>query len=185
MIWNHRDHPRLIRLPTLTRLYCASWLERLLLVAKRAVHRHGLASAHTPHHTTPWGERASLLPPFPILLFCLPFSRLRLFIQELKVKVYLPRSHRVSMALSIHPILPSITLPLYHLPSPPASAGEGGKNSWYLWCFAEKRGTEWHRTVSQPISVHDSCTLMCLRETEVQREKSNGVRGGVQWLIRA
>lgn len=111
-----------------------SWLLRELFTAT--------VSPQLTRHITPLLEEKELLlfPPFPILLFCLSFSRLRLFIQELKVKVYLPRSHRVSMALSIHPILPSITLPLYHLPSPPASAGEGGEKFMILVMFRGKAG---------------------------------------------
>lgn len=34
----------------------------------------------------------------------------------------------------------------------------------------QKRGTEWHRTVSQPIGVHESCG--CIREIEIQIEKA-------------
>lgn len=55
---------------TLTTFCCLA--EHHLLVAKRAVDCHGLASAHTPHHSTPGGERA--LFPFPhslVLSACL------------------------------------------------------------------------------------------------------------------
>lgn len=44
---------------TFTVLCCLA--EHHLFVAKRAVHCHQLILAHTPHHSTPGGERASLI----------------------------------------------------------------------------------------------------------------------------
>lgn len=105
-------------------IYCCL-ADHLLLVAKRAVHCRGLTSAHATHRSTP-GERIFFFSSL-ILLFSLPFSPLRLFIQELKVKVYLCLSWHASMALSIYPHGPSVTIPFYHLPSLPAAVEEGEK----------------------------------------------------------
>lgn len=147
--------------------------EHLLLVAKGAVDSHVLATAHRPHHSTPGGERA-----FPPIL---PFSYsvrlslpcLRLFIQELKVKVYLCLSQCVSAALSIYPHLPSITLPFYHLPSVSPWVGEG-KNLWYLWCFMEKPG---NRVAQNSQSAHWCAWVMWLQERDWNIDrKSNRVR---------
>lgn len=148
--------------------------EHLLLVVKRAVHRHGLASAHMPHHSTPGGERAPPTPPHS--LFLSPSFSSRIIHSRAK-------SQSLSLSLSVC-LYGSVNLPppslyyspLYHLPSLSAWVGEGKKNSWYLWCFVESRGTEWHRTVSQSISEHESCG--CIRKTEVQRENAIKSREG-------
>ena len=81
-----------------------------LLVAKSAVSCHRLASAHAAHYSTPGGEMAS--PPPSILRVCLPFSRLRLFIQELKGKVYLRlcQAARASSIL-VSPFITSCLVP--------------------------------------------------------------------------
>lgn len=157
---------------TLTIYGCMA--EHLLLVAKGAADSHVLATAHRPHHSTPGGERASS--PFShsrILSASLSLSRLRLFIQELKVKVYLCLSQCVSAALSIYPHLPSITLPFYQLPSVSSWVGEG-KNLRYLWCFMEKPG---NRVAQNSQSAHRCAWVMWLQERDWNTDrKSNRVR---------
>lgn len=145
-----------------------SWLLRELFAA--------MVSPQLTRHITPLLEEKELLYP-PATPFLSAFLSSPIIHSRAKSQSLSP-SFSSCLYGSVNPPHP----PLYYSPplSSPfsASLSWGGGDSWYLWCFAEKRGTEWHRTVSQPISVRDSCTLMCLRETEVQREKSNGVREG-------
>lgn len=163
MIWNHRDHPRLIRLPTLPRLYCVSWLERLLLVAKRAVHRHGLASAHTPHHTTPWGERASPLPPLPHSLILSAFLSSPIIHSRAKSQSLSP-SFSSCLYGSVNPPHP----PLYYSPplSSPFSASlswGGGEKFMILVMFRGKAG---NRVAQNSQSAYQCAWLM---HTDVPR----------------
>lgn len=163
MIWNHRDHPRLIRLPTLPRLYCVSWLERLLLVAKRAVHRHGLASAHTPHHTTPWGERASPLPPLPHSLILSAFLSSPIIHSRAKSQSLSP-SFSSCLYGSVNPPHP----PLDYSPplSSPFSASlswGGGEKFMILVMFRGKAG---NRVAQNSQSAYQCAWLM---HTDVPR----------------
>lgn len=186
MIWNHRDHPRLIRLPTLPRLYCVSWLERLLLVAKRAVHRHGLASAHTPHHTTPWGERASPLPPLPHSLI-------------LSVFLSSPIIHSRAKSQSLSPSFSSCLYGSVNPPHPPldyspplsspfsASLSWGGGGKIHDTCDVSRKSGEQSGTEqSVSLSVCMTHAHWCASERLKYREKKAMASGkGVQWLKRA
>lgn len=147
-------------------IFC-SLAEHHLLLAKRTIHCHWLTSANT--HITALLEEKE---PFssPVLLFCLPFSCLRLFIQELKVKVYLCLSQCVSMVLSIYALLPSITLPFYHLPSLPLSSSLLGRGKIHetcdvSWKSREQSGTEQSVSLSVCMS-HAAATVKRQWKTE-------------------
>lgn len=107
MFQNRWDHLWVILLPTLPLLYFVAWLNTISLLLRELF--TAINSSQLTRHIT------ALLKEKGLLLFCLPFSHLRLFIQELKVKVYLCHSQYSSTVLSVYLELPSIILPFYFM----------------------------------------------------------------------
>lgn len=108
---NYWDRVWVILSPALPLLYFAAWLNTITLLLRELF--TAINSSQLTRHIT------ALLEEKGLLLSCLPFSHLRLFIQELKVKVYLCHSQYASVVPSVYPELPSVILPFYFTISQP------------------------------------------------------------------
>lgn len=168
MLCYHRPHvPKkagIIRLPTLLWLSSIAWLNTFSWLLRELF--TAMDSPQLTRHITALLEEKGAFFPSPILLFCLPLSRLRLFIQELKVKVYLRPSHCVSMALSISPFIISL------LSQPESGRGKIHDTCDVSWKSREQSGTE--QSVGLSVCMSHAAALERLKHREKKSVREGG-----------
>lgn len=109
--------------------------EHLFLVAKRAVDCHGLASAHTPHRSTPGGERALFPFPHSLVLYACLSSQI---IHSRAKSQSLSPSFSACLYGSVNlPAPPLFYSPLLSSPFPFSLSWEGKKFMILVMCCAK------------------------------------------------